>query len=167
MLPGPGGVVPDHHLVGPGFPDQSHAVGSPYDTGDTGSRHPGEPAGEEAYPAGGTGDQDVLPEQPAGLLQGVERREARHGQRRRLRERHPVRQDRQRARRHGDQLGPRAGFEQANHARALGRSGAVGRRALDGPGEVPSGAEPGLGRRLRPAHLAPVERDRRHPYQAL
>src|SRR5215210_5510408 len=79
-----GGAVPVHHLVRARFPHQSLAVPLPDNARHAGPGDPGEPAGEEADPSRGAGYQDVLAEQPARLLQGVEGREARDGQRRRL-----------------------------------------------------------------------------------
>ena len=148
-------------------PGVSRSVGVrrlPDDADDPGPGGAGELNGEVARAARGPGDQHGAPQEQAALFEGVEGGQPRDRQRRRLGEGDAVGQRRHRVGRHGDQFGPRAGWQEPDHSRALLRAGAIRCGLFDRPGDIPAGA---CARRRvhRAVDLSPVEGDRRHANQ--
>ncbi|MBV9336942.1 MAG: hypothetical protein JO243_13740 [Solirubrobacterales bacterium] len=101
------------------------------------------------------GDEDALTQHEADDLEGAQRCQPRHRQRRGLLERDAVGKLAQVLDLDRRQLRPGARVHQPDHARAFGRT-ALCRRPTDDPGQVPAGDRPGL-QCLEATRLAAVE----------
>ena len=66
-----------------------------------------------------------------------------------------------------DPLGPGAGWQEADNARAGYGAAPIGRRGLDDADEIPARPPAGLGLLQSAPRLTAVERDRAHPHRHL
>ena len=122
---------------------------------------------EQPDAARSPGDQHARTDQAVARVDGMQRREARNGQRRRGGVAHPVRYGAEIGA--GDRRALRPALHarrEADDARALRRAGAIGRSRLDDARNVPADAD-GPVRALGAAHLAAIEREGRDAHQRL
>ncbi len=131
-----------------------------------GAGEPGELHREAPHPTGGAGDEHPPTEHRAGDVERLQRGEPGNRQRGGLHVGDPGGQLAERLRGHGGELRPRPAPDQTDDPRALRGTGAVGRRGLEHPRDVPAGELP-VGHLGEPPRLAAVERERAHAHERL